>query len=78
MELPPKAIEELKNLYRKHQCIELCDQDAKEIAETVLKLFALVYKPIPKRLLECTSSKYFRPFGLKYKIHFLVKDAIFV
>ncbi len=26
---------------------------------------------------QCTSSKYFRPFGLKFKRHFLVKNAIF-
>lgn len=58
MELPEKAVEELKDLYRKHRGIELSNQDAREIAETVLKLFSLVYKPIPKRLLEEQKNEF--------------------
>jgi hypothetical protein len=52
MELPGKAIEELKDLYRKHRNTELSDQEAREIAENLLTIAVLVYKPIPKRLLD--------------------------
>lgn len=51
MELPHKALDELKELFRQHEGVELSDAEASEIAENILTVFALVYKPIPKKLL---------------------------
>lgn len=46
--LPQKAVEELKNIYRKKYGKELNDSEAFEMGNRLLNLFRTVLKPLPE------------------------------
>jgi hypothetical protein len=46
--LPQKAIDEFKQLYKKHYGEELNDFVASEVANRLVRMMDLVYRPIPK------------------------------
>jgi len=47
--IPNEAINEFKEIFKRHYNIELSDQEANEKAVKVLGLFKVIYKPIPKQ-----------------------------
>ena len=47
--LPPKAIEEFKEIYKQEFGEDLSDKEALEKATRVINLFQVIYKPIPKK-----------------------------
>jgi len=49
MGLSKEAIEEFKKIYFKEFKEEISDAKAKELAENLIFLFKIIYKPIPKR-----------------------------
>jgi hypothetical protein len=48
MSLSQKAIEELKEIYRKNYNEEISDVDAEELGESLISLFKVIYRPIPQ------------------------------
>jgi adenosine deaminase len=59
--LSQKAISEFKVVYKKEFGQDLNDNEAKEMAERFLKIFNIVYKPIPKNFLRVKIKKQRRP-----------------
>jgi hypothetical protein len=48
MELSQKAIEEFKEIYQREFGKKLSDLEAQELAENLISLFKIIYRPIPK------------------------------
>jgi len=48
MQLSKKAIEEFNEIYKKEFGEEISDQEAYEEASNLIKLFKIIYRPIPK------------------------------
>lgn len=49
MGLSKEAIEEFKKIYFKEFKEEISDAKAKELAENLISLFKIIYRPIPKK-----------------------------
>ncbi len=47
MELPSKAIAEFKEIFRKEFDITLSDSEARERAESLMRLIVLILRPLP-------------------------------
>lgn len=52
--LPKKAIEEYKTIYKKQFGKEITNAEAEEQGTRLLRLFQIIYKPIPKSWLKKT------------------------
>lgn len=50
--LPKKAIEEYRAIYKKHFGKDISDAEAEEQGMNLLRLFQIIYKPIPKSWLK--------------------------
>ncbi len=50
--LSKKAITEYQEIYKKEFGVEINEQEAKEQGTSLLRLFKLIYQPIPKVWLE--------------------------
>jgi hypothetical protein len=49
MGLSKEAIEEFKKIYFEEFKEEISDAKAKELAENLISLFKIIYRPIPKK-----------------------------
>jgi hypothetical protein len=56
--LSQNALEELKDLYLKHEGRVLSDEEAEEIGTNLLTIVDLVFKAIPKDLLEENKEEF--------------------
>lgn len=50
--LSDQAIAEFKEIYKHEFAEDISDNEAKEKGERLLRLFSLIYKPIPKDWIE--------------------------
>ena len=48
MGLSKEAINEFKKIYREELGEEISDSEAQEMGESLLSLFKIIYRPIPK------------------------------
>ena len=48
MGLSKKAIEEYKAIYREELKEEISDAEAQELGESLISLFRIIYRPLPK------------------------------
>lgn len=48
MRLSKEAIEELKDIYYQEYGEQISNEEAQEIGESLLSLFKIIYRPIPK------------------------------
>jgi len=48
MGLSKEAIEEFKTIYREEFKEEISDAEAQELGESLISLFKIIYRPIPK------------------------------
>lgn len=48
MGLSKKATEEFKDIYREEFKEEISDVEAQELGESLLSLFKIIYRPLPK------------------------------
>ncbi len=71
--LPPEAIQEFKELYRKHFGEELTDQEAEQKAEKFLDLYRAVYRHADSA---CTIGREVPPPIRNYKAPNLVTFVI--
>lgn len=55
--LSQNAIDEFKQIYQDEYCFELSEQEASERAEKFLRLFKMIYQPIPDKWLEEKTDK---------------------
>ena len=55
--LPQDAINEFKQIYQDEYGVELSDQEASERAYKFLRLFKMIYQPIPDKWLEEKADK---------------------
>jgi hypothetical protein len=65
MELSQKAVEEFKEIYQKEFGKKLSDSEAQELAENLISLFKIIYRPIPGQ--KSQLDKFGRSINLKSK-----------
>lgn len=46
--LSEKAVKEYKEIYKQEFGIELSDEEARDEAEKMIRMFRVIYRPIPK------------------------------
>lgn len=54
--LPKKAIDEYKAIYKKHFGKDISDSEAEEQGMRLLRIFQIIYKPIPKSWLKAKDK----------------------